>query len=1325
MKRLHEIVGFLFHQWILIRRTRLVFLLALSVACRAQAAFFQGEIDPTFQPEAYNSGVGSLLPNDQLVLASTQLRVGGYRNEIRILTRNGALAQRPVTLSAFKNITSVVAAEDGSFLCYGEPAEGSQKGILRRVRSDLTLDSQFAPEFQSGFLPLNAMLPLPDGRVLVGGKSGGVIGNNAVKDLVSLLPNGKVDTTWLWPGGGGTVNAIAKGPAGSFYVGGTFTNVGNVPRAGLARILSSGALDPSFVSGPFGGPVIAGIHSMQDGRIVTLCSLPDLSASAKYINRLLADGSFDPEFTSPDAVPAPNGYSSLAVDRDGRIVWALSGGIRAPGGGTKKLVSFTSTGQQDTSFDPFLVTYTAEAPKVQVNTLGEFYVFGTSDWDGIATSAGVVRLRGAPAEDIAPRIFTPMPAKPNVIKEGGASLYTVRATGYPSPTIQWLQNGRVLQGETNITFSIPMANPTNSGVYSIIASNRAGTVTQEVYWISTAPASRAPGSTEPGRDILAAKGEWFLTAMELEDQSLILAVGISNKTSVQIELRKYKPDTKRDTGFAATLGIAPLNLFAPLTLRSLPAGQILVGGAFTNVNGSAMRSLARLQSTGALETEFRSPAVDSKPINKLRILEDGRILVVSEFLQFENATRAGVAILLSDGRLDETFIPPAELNGSRTLDALAWNGGYAIAQWASFGDVLPWGPIFLDTEGKFVPGRLAIPESPYDTAMTTLPDGTLVAVGRNRNAPSRDQPFWYHFQADGTLAPDSGQAFTAAFLPLYLWTDPQGRLLAFYRSMLQWRKGDPLPVLLRLDKNGTLLSDFILYSKTFPSADFSLSGLREVMYTRRGTYGLVHVGVYRSIFTGDQANLPPRILNEPSDFSTAPDRIASLAAEVSGEGVGYQWFTQSGIYSSTNALFQIPTFTGYRAVGPYYFVATNAFGSVTSKLAMIRPRLPDPTTNAYPLSAFTVVAGTSFTGQATETGLRPARYTWFHNGRPIATLQGPQLYINSVKPEHAGFYQTLVTDSAGERPAGRFTLRVNTPLSFSGLQNNPSVLAVCDDCAMLPGSSSPEEQTVALTPLLDVQLRALTLFLTGPGTVSWEWNRGSTPPQTAIYARVASTQVVTNLTAATPSWTPASIEIPAGNQLLAFRVLQSAWPPNGIAYLRGFKFVPSSFPPPSLENDQISISVQVGDPVTLRSKVDSSTPLNYRWSKNGVSLELPSSPALELPSATPDDAGLYTVVADNGHGSPAIQTIQLTVFSNPSGLVFTPPKPGGGTSEIALFGAFKLDLERTPQFRPQTSMDLVHWKDLPCDVKSTFESIQLRFWDAGDSPQQFYRVLFP
>ena len=101
--------------------------------------------------------------------------------------------------------------------------------------------------------------------------------------------------------------------------------------------------------------------------------------------------------------------------------------------------------------------------------------------------------------------WTPQ-AAPNILTNpvgqylapGGTITLTVAATGVPEPAYQWQKNGTNVPGATSATLSIPGAVVADSGNYTVIVSNSAGTVTSSsaTVTVNTAPvANNVPAST--------------------------------------------------------------------------------------------------------------------------------------------------------------------------------------------------------------------------------------------------------------------------------------------------------------------------------------------------------------------------------------------------------------------------------------------------------------------------------------------------------------------------------------------------------------------------------------------------------------------------------------------------------------------------------------------------------------------------------------------------------------------------------------------------------------------------------------------------------------
>src|SRR6185295_2096936 len=89
-----------------------------------------------------------------------------------------------------------------------------------------------------------------------------------------------------------------------------------------------------------------------------------------------------------------------------------------------------------------------------------------------------------------------------------------------------------------------------------------------------------------------------------------------------------------------------------------PDGKIVMGGQFTTVSGVGRNFIARLNADGTLDNLF-TPLLGGPdgPVRAVAVQPDGEILIAGEFLNYDGASRNGVARLLANGALDSSFVP--------------------------------------------------------------------------------------------------------------------------------------------------------------------------------------------------------------------------------------------------------------------------------------------------------------------------------------------------------------------------------------------------------------------------------------------------------------------------------------------------------------------------------------------------------------------------------------------------------------------------------------------------------------------------------------------
>jgi uncharacterized delta-60 repeat protein len=110
-----------------------------------------------------------------------------------------------------------------------------------------------------------------------------------------------------------------------------------------------------------------------------------------------------------------------------------------------------------------------------------------------------------------------------------------------------------------------------------------------------------------------------------------------------------------DTNFEANVGLGPNDAVRAIAIQL--DGSVLVGGSFTNFNGTAVNRIVRLNSNGSMDTGFLSnlgPGANST-VEGIALQPDNRIVLVGQFSQVNGVTRNHVTRLLPNGLPDPTI----------------------------------------------------------------------------------------------------------------------------------------------------------------------------------------------------------------------------------------------------------------------------------------------------------------------------------------------------------------------------------------------------------------------------------------------------------------------------------------------------------------------------------------------------------------------------------------------------------------------------------------------------------------------------------------------
>ncbi|MDO7850797.1 T9SS type A sorting domain-containing protein [Hymenobacter convexus] len=322
-------------------------------------------LDPAFHiPELYGEAFivdAAQMPSGQIVAAGTFTRANGQAS--KGLARFDAAGGEDQTFrqnlsGAAMMIQKLVPMPNGQLLVQGSYEAGTvRRNLLFRLNADGTLDAGFNLSLPNvGTLPrIDQAIVQPDGRVLITGLYL-TNGNASERNLFRVLSDGSPD-----PSFSAALSTASQGgsillqPDGKILVRGDF-NLAVTGTRGLIRLNSDGSRDTGFRSAlsPVGQQWIDCIALDANGGILVGGSVTTgASAAAQSLYRLLSTGALDPSFAAPASLAGRNLYQ-LEVLPNGQIL-VRAATNSAPGTRYQfndQLVKLQVNGAVDAAFQP-------------------------------------------------------------------------------------------------------------------------------------------------------------------------------------------------------------------------------------------------------------------------------------------------------------------------------------------------------------------------------------------------------------------------------------------------------------------------------------------------------------------------------------------------------------------------------------------------------------------------------------------------------------------------------------------------------------------------------------------------------------------------------------------------------------------------------------------------------------------------------------------------------------------------------------------------------------------------------------------------------------
>jgi len=688
-----------------------------------------------------------------------------------------------------------------------------------------------------------------------------------------------------------------------------------------------------------------------------------------------------------------------------------------------------------------------------------------------------------------------------------------------------------------------------------------------------AVAQPQPGTVDTSFDAQSTLNSWVNAIHVRSDGNILVAGAFSSAGYLKLLL----PGGGSATGFSAS---TPQQINA---LKVQSDGKVLIAGEFNSVNGTTRKFIARLTSSGSVDTSFDPQTGPDNYIFALALQSDGKILIGGSFTSYRGSSVPRVARLNADGSLDSAFTPGTGAN-DEVYGLLVEPSGkiVIVGRFTSYDGTARNRIARLNANGTldtgFVVGTGA---GNVIRDVAAQGDGKLIVVGDFSTFNSQSAPAVARLNTGGSLdttftSPLAGQTLRSVAL------QADGKVLVGGNAVR------------RLNANGSLDTTFAVAG--VPTLVHSLALQADGKILLGGNFTQV-AGVSRLFLArlhGGNA-VAPTITAQPQSQTASIGQTVTFSVTASGtQTLAYRWRKNgsfiSGATSSSYSVVNVQA----SSVGNYDVEVSNSAGAIFSQSASLT--VNSPIISSQP-SSQTVFAGQSVSFSVSVSGSTPFTYQWQKNSANISGATASTYSINPAQTTHAGSYRVVVDNSFGSVTSDAATLTVNNPVA-------PSF------------TTQPQNQTVDIG-----QTATFTASATGSPSPTYQWRKNGA----TISGAVGSTYTVSNVQLTHAG----TYDVVASN--LGGSVPSSA----ATLAVNG---------PPVITGQPASQTAVSGTTITLSVTASGAGPFTYQWRRDGTNLAGATGATLVLNAAQPGDSGYYSVVVTNPNGATPSTAATINVL---------------------------------------------------------------------------------
>lgn len=560
---------------------------------------------------------------------------------------------------------------------------------------------------------------------------------------------------------------------------------------------------------------------------------------------------------------------------------------------------------------------------------------GTVVFAVVSNALGTVTSANATLVLASRPVITTQPQGTTVAR-GGTAVFSVVATGSAPLSYQWSLNGTNLAVAGAATLTLTNVQPSQAGSYVVTVSNAGGSVVSSAAALTVIDLPTA-GSLDNAFNVGTGGNAPVYAIAQQPDGLLVIGGAFDQFNGAALRrIARLKPDGSLDPAFNPGVG-ADGSVYAVALQAN---GQIVIGGGFFGVNGVSHRGIARLNADGSVDTSGNWASNGARTdgnVNAVVIQPDGKIIMGGAFGSVNGVPRNRLARLNADGTLDTAFVPGAGPNNAVLGLALRSDGEILVAGQFNAYNGARHNPVALlypdgslDTSFDIGPAMVG-----YAQSVSVQADGKILVAGGLSSVDGRNSKV-LRLNADGSRDASflAGNAFNSDALAVA--AELSGKILigGYFTAI----GGVSRNGVARLNADGTLDASFdvgtgannLVYAILSDSSRRVLIG---------GSFTQVN-GVPRNRIARLYGDVQPVLFAaQPQSVTVAAGSPASFSVSLLSSGASvqpqFQWrFNGVDLPGATNSTLIIPAAFLANA-GVYDVVVSNSIGSVTSSHATL------------------------------------------------------------------------------------------------------------------------------------------------------------------------------------------------------------------------------------------------------------------------------------------------------------------------------------------------------------------------------------------------------